>query len=73
MNYNNEGPARFALVEKANHLAIHGIFDTRARADDFLRITVPTYVARGYYTDKTLTAESFEIIPYQVSPTRKKG
>ncbi len=51
------------LVEKKNHLALHGIFESKENAARFLRDTVPVYVARSYYMDKTLTAESFEIIP----------
>jgi hypothetical protein len=52
----------YRLVEKANRHATHGIFDTRESADRFLRDIVPTYVARGFYSDKTLTADSFEIV-----------
>ena len=53
---------RFRLVEKANHLAVHGLFYSRATAERFLRDTVPEYVRRGYYMDKTLTADDFEVI-----------
>lgn len=52
----------FKLVEKANPLAVHGIFDSLDRAERHLRITVPLYVAQGYFMDKSLTADSFEII-----------
>lgn len=51
----------FKMVEKKNPLALHGLFDSRESAEKFLRETVPVYVARGYYMDKTLTADSFEI------------
>lgn len=37
----------YAIVEKKNHRAVHGIFDTRDRAEAFLRETIPLYVARG--------------------------
>ena len=60
----------YAIVEKANHLAVHGIFDTRERAESFLAGTVPIHVARGYFMDKTLRADSFEVIPY--APKRRK-
>lgn len=50
------------MVEKNNHLAVHVIFMSRERGEKFIRETVPDYVARGIYMDKTLTAESFEII-----------
>lgn len=60
----------YAIVEKANHLAVHGIFDSRERAEAFLRETIPMHVARGYFTDKTLRADSFEVI--QCSSRRSK-
>ena len=50
------------IVEKRNHNAVHGIFDTRDRAERHLREIIPRYVARGYFMDKTLTADDFEII-----------
>lgn len=53
----------FTLVEKKNHLAVHGLFGQRREtAEKFLAETVSLYCARGYYTDKTLTPESFEIV-----------
>lgn len=52
----------FKVVEKKNHKAVHGIFETYDRADNHLNNVIPDYVARSYFTDKTLTAESFEII-----------
>lgn len=60
----------YAIVEKKNRLAVHGIFDSRERAEAFTRETIPVYVARGYYMDKTLRADSFEVIPY--APKRRK-
>lgn len=60
----------YAIVEKANHLAVHGIFDSRERADAFLRETIPMHVARSYFMDKTLCKDSFEVIPY--APKRRK-
>ena len=55
--------AQFKMVEKANPLALHGLFDTRARAERHLALNVPEYCAKGFYTDKTLTPDSFEIVP----------
>ena len=52
---------RYALVEKKNHLAVHGLFDSFADAQRHLAQVVPTYVAKGYFMDKTLRAEDFEI------------
>lgn len=60
----------YAIVEKANHRAVHGVFDSRARAEAFLRIENPVHVARSYFMDKTLRAGSFEVIPYV--PKRRK-
>ena len=53
---------RFKLVEKANHLAVHGLFYSKETAEAFLRDTVPEYIRRGYYMDKTLRPCDFEII-----------
>ena len=52
----------FKLVEKQNHNALHALFDTRVRAEQHLRVVIPDYVRRGFFSDKTLTADSFEII-----------
>tara|TARA_R110000868_G_scaffold14344_1_gene66597 strand:+ start:491 stop:661 length:171 start_codon:yes stop_codon:yes gene_type:complete len=52
----------FKLVEINNELAVHGIFDTKERAEKHLKETIPLYVQRGYFMDKTLTADSFKII-----------
>ena len=52
----------FKLVEKRNHLAVHGIFATRQRAERHLAEEVPDYCRRGYFMDKTLTPADFEIL-----------
>ena len=52
----------FKLVEKKNHNAVHGLFEVLARAERHLREVIPDYVARGYFMDKTLRADDFEII-----------
>lgn len=52
----------YKLVEKNNHLAVHGIFHSEERATYFLTTVVPEYIAKGYYMDKTLTANDFEVI-----------
>jgi hypothetical protein len=56
---------KFWLVEKADYLALHGIFDSLASAERHLRDTIPDYCARGFFMDKTLRPESFEVIPGQ--------
>ena len=60
----------YAIVEKANHLSVHGVFDTRERAESFITDIIPLYVARGYFMDKTIRADSFEVTPY--APKRRK-
>ena len=54
----------FKIVETDNPLAVHGIFDNLARAERHLREIIPSYVARGYFMDKSLTANSFKIVEY---------
>ena len=61
----------YALVEKKNHLAVHALFDYKENAENHLANIIPKYVQRGYFMDKTLTADSFEVIEYK--PTRKKS
>jgi len=56
----------FKIVEIKNQLAVHAIFSTLERAEEFLKETIPLYVERGYFTDKTLTPESFKIIKIEV-------
>ncbi len=52
----------YYIVEKENELAVHGIFDSLLRAKNHLRYVIPKYIQKGYYEDKTLTAESFKIL-----------
>jgi hypothetical protein len=52
----------FKLVEINNELAIHGIFDSEEGAKKHLKETIPLYVQRGYFMNKTLTADIFKII-----------
>lgn len=52
----------FHIVEKNNPLALHGIFHSRERAERHLREVIPEYVAKSYFMDKTLTADSFIIV-----------
>jgi hypothetical protein len=53
---------RYAIVEKKNHLAVHGYFHSMERAARHLAETIPEYVARRFFMDKTLTKDDFEII-----------
>ena len=52
----------YKLVEKNNHLAVHGLFDTLDRAENHLKNTIPEYCRKGYFMDKTLTPDSFTVI-----------
>ena len=52
----------YKIVEKDNPLAVHGLFDRLDRAERHLKEEIPFYCARGYFMDKTLTPESFEIV-----------
>ncbi len=51
----------YAIVERNNRLAVHGLFDSLDRAERHLRDVIPTYCQRGYFMDKTLTHDSFII------------
>lgn len=61
---------RYVMREKANPLAVHGMFDTLASAERHLSETVPSYLARGFYADKSLTIHSFEIA--EIDPKRSR-
>lgn len=52
----------YKLVEKENNLAVHGLFDSKERAEKHLKEVIPLYVKRGYFMDKTLKSDSFKII-----------
>ena len=51
----------FKIVEKKNPLAVHAICDTLERAENWIKVKAPEYVSKGYFMDKTLTADSFTI------------
>jgi len=51
----------YKVVEKLNPLAVHCVCDTLERAQHWIDVTARLYVAKGYFTDKTLTADSFTI------------
>jgi hypothetical protein len=60
----------YAITEKKNHLSIHGLFDTKERADNHLVNVIPVYVSKSFFMDKTLTANDFEVIEH-ISVVRK--
>lgn len=51
----------FKIVEKKNSLAVHGLFDTYESAEKHLIEIIPEYVAKGFFMNKTLKADDFEI------------
>lgn len=51
----------FYVREKKNHLAVHAHCHTLESAQLWINVLAPTYVAKGYFMDKTLTPDSFEI------------
>ena len=52
----------FALIERNNPNALHGLFYTRERAEYHLAHNVPVYCARGFYMDKSLTPDDFIVV-----------
>ncbi len=56
-------PKEYKIVEKKNHLHCHALFgQNKEGAEEFLKNTVPVYVAKRYYMDKTLKPDDFEVI-----------
>lgn len=53
---------KIKIVEKKNQLAVHGLFDSMARAERHLTVVIPDYCKRGFFMDKTLTPDDFEIL-----------
>jgi hypothetical protein len=53
---------QYVIVEKRNPLAVHAICDTLERAEHWIKTLAPTCCARGYFMDKTLTPDCFEIV-----------
>lgn len=53
---------KYKIVEKKNPLAVHGLFDTLEQAERHLNEVMPKYVKRGFFMDKTLTENCFEIM-----------
>lgn len=57
-------PGQWALVEIKNPLHVHAVFSYYGTGRRFLLQTVPEYVRKGYYMDKTLTSADFTVVPY---------
>jgi hypothetical protein len=60
---------RFKIVEKKDHNAVHGLFWSVEAARLHLTHAIPSYCKRGYFMDKTLTPDCFEVIE---TPPRKR-
>ena len=56
---------KYKIVEKKNPLAVHALFDSLQRAERHLNEVIPEYVKRGFFMDKTLTENCFEIKEYK--------
>lgn len=54
----------YAVVEKSNHLAVHGLFTDSTRAQWHIENRIPEYCRKGFFMDKTLTPCSFEVVPH---------
>ena len=52
---------KYKVIEKNNPNAVHAICDTLERARHWIEVKAPEYAAKGYFMDKTLTADSFTI------------
>ena len=53
---------KFKVIETDNPLAVHAICDTLERAQYWIDVKAPEYVAKGYFVNKALTPESFTIV-----------
>ena len=56
---------KYKIVEKENPLAVHAICSTLAGAEYWIKNKAPEYVKRGFFMDKTLTENCFEIKEYK--------
>lgn len=54
---------QFKIVEKNNPLALHALCYSLESAQKWIDVNAPMYVERGYFMDKTLTKDSFVIVP----------
>ena len=52
----------FIIVEKKNKLAVHTHCHSKERAQNWIDVNAAEYCKKGYFMDKTLTPDSFEIV-----------
>ena len=53
----------YKIVEKANPLAVHAHCDTKESAERWIKINAVKYCAKGYFMNKSLTPDSFKVMP----------
>lgn len=59
--------SNFKVVEKKNNLAVHAHCSTLESAERWIKTNAVEYCEKGFFMDKTLTPESFEIKPLTYS------
>jgi len=52
-----KGPGKWDVLP-----VVHGLFDSRERAERHIAEVIPVYIERGYFDDKTLQAGDFFIV-----------
>lgn len=54
---------KIAVVEKKNHNVVHAYCSTMESAKRWIEVNAVEYCAKGYFMDKTLTPDCFEVVP----------
>ena len=52
----------YRVVEKADHLAVHALCNHQEGAERWIAVNAKEYSEKGYFMNKTLTPDSFEIL-----------
>lgn len=52
---------KYKAIEKKDKFAIHAICESKESAQRWININAVEYCAKGYFMDKTLTPDSFEV------------
>lgn len=55
--------AEFKVVEKENPLRVHAHCSSKESAERWIKVNAVEYCAKGYFSDKSLTPQSFEAVP----------
>lgn len=61
----------FKVVEKKNHYAVHAHCLSRESAQRWIDENAVEYCAKGFFVDKSLTPDSFEIVSEDPLPLRR--